>query len=101
MRIDAELVDKIAALSALEFNEREKEEFAEQFTEIVGFVEQLSEVDTSGGESDDIHNRPDNVLADDIAKHGLDREQALDNAPERDEEFFLVPKVIAQEQSEE
>ena len=97
MKIDAELVDKVAALANLEFDEREKEEFAEQFAGIVSFVEQLSEVDTSGIDADDVHGRLDNVLSADESEKRLDREQALANAPERDGEFFLVPKVIADE----
>jgi len=97
MKIDAELVDKVAALANLEFDEREKEEFAAQFAGIVSFIEQLSEVDTSGIDADDIHGRPDNVLSADASETRLDREQALANAPERDGEFFLVPKVIADE----
>ncbi|HUX08877.1 MAG TPA: Asp-tRNA(Asn)/Glu-tRNA(Gln) amidotransferase subunit GatC [Acidobacteriota bacterium] len=97
MKIDAELVDKVAALANLEFDEQQKEEFAAQFAGIVSFVEQLSEVDTSGVEADDIHGRADNVLSADEPKKLLGREQALANAPERDGEFFLVPKVIADE----
>jgi aspartyl-tRNA(Asn)/glutamyl-tRNA(Gln) amidotransferase subunit C len=97
MKIDPELVDKVAALANLEFDEREKQDFAAQFAEIVRFVEQLSEVETTGIESDDIHGRPDNVLAEDAAEKRLNRDQALANAPERDGEFFLVPKVIVDE----
>ncbi len=97
MKIDADLVDKIAKLANLQFEEREKELFTKQFAEIVRFVEQLSEVDTSGIEADDIHGRPDNVLSDDLTEECLDRKQALRNAPEQDEEFFLVPKVITEE----
>jgi aspartyl-tRNA(Asn)/glutamyl-tRNA(Gln) amidotransferase subunit C len=97
MKIDVDLVDKIAALANLEFNEGEKEKFAAQFAEIVRFVEQLSEVDTSGIESDDIHGRGDNVMSDDDSEERLNRDEALANAPGSDGEFFLVPKVIAEE----
>lgn len=97
MKIDSDLVEKIAALATLEFEEEEKKRFAEQFAEIVNFVEQLSEVNTSGVVVDDIHGRPDNVLSEDATEFCLERDQALSNAPERDAEFFLVPKVIAEE----
>ena len=97
MKIDSELVDKVAALANLEFDTAEKEAFAAQFAEILGFVEQLSEVDTSGVDAVDIHGRPDNVLADDRLHMPLEREQALANAPERNGEFFLVPKVLPDE----
>lgn len=97
MKIDSKLVDKVAALANLEFETAEKEAFAAQFAEILGFVEQLSEVDTSGVDATDIHGRADNVLADDTLATPLQREQALANAPERDDEFFLVPKVLPDE----
>ncbi len=97
MKIDSELVEKVASLANLEFGEDELEVFAAKFAEIVGFVEQLAEVETGGVEADDIHGRPDNVMAEDRAQERLSREQAMANAPERDDEFFLVPKVITEE----
>lgn len=97
MKIDIELVGRVAALASLEFERREMELFAEQFAEIVGFVEKLREVDTSGFDVDDIHGREDNVLCEDAAAEGLSREEALRNAPERNDEFFIVPRVIGEE----
>jgi aspartyl-tRNA(Asn)/glutamyl-tRNA(Gln) amidotransferase subunit C len=95
--IDKTLVKKIAALANLEFSEQEIEDFTRQFSQIVEFVRQLSEVGTSGVDVDDIHGRQDSALFDDRAQHWLGPDQALANAPERDGEFFLVPKVIADE----
>ena len=95
MKIDVAMVERIAALASLEFGEEEKERFAAQFAEIVSFVEQLAEVDTSGVEADDIHGRPHNVLLGDETGGCLGRDEALANAPRNDDEFFLVPKVIA------
>jgi aspartyl-tRNA(Asn)/glutamyl-tRNA(Gln) amidotransferase subunit C len=95
--IDESKVRKIAALANLEFNEQEVEGFARQFSQIVEFVRQLSEVDTSGIEVDDIHGRPDSALFEDRSQPWLGPDQALANAPERDGVFFLVPKVITDE----
>lgn len=98
MEIDKTLVKKIAALAKLDFNEQEIEAFTEQFSEIVGFVEKLTEIDTGEIEVADIHGRPDNSLFTDKVENWLSRKEALANAPESDEEFFLVPKVISDEQ---
>ena len=95
MKIDVALVERIAALAGLEFVEEEKERFAAQFAGIVAFVEQLAEVDTGGVEADDIHGRPGNVLLGDETGACLGRDEALANAPRSDDEFFLVPRVIA------
>jgi aspartyl-tRNA(Asn)/glutamyl-tRNA(Gln) amidotransferase subunit C len=97
MKIDAEVVEAVARLANLEFGERERDRFVSQFAEIVDFVEKLSEVDTSGIEADDIHGRTENVIHPDAPVAGLQRPEALANAPRHDREFFLVPKVIADE----
>ena len=97
MKIDRTLVEKIAALANLEFEEQEIDSFAAQFTQIVEFVEKLSEVDTSDVESEDIFGRRDSALLEDRVEPWLEREEALANAPESDGVFFLVPKVLADE----
>jgi aspartyl-tRNA(Asn)/glutamyl-tRNA(Gln) amidotransferase subunit C len=64
---------------------------------MIAFIEKLNEVDTTGVEpllfmSDEI-----NVLREDIVEGSVSREEALKNAPLKDEQFFKVPKVIRKE----
>ncbi len=93
--ITAADVRKVAELARLQFNESELSQLTEQLGKIVTFVEQLSEVDTSGIEPLahplEIHS----VLRDDVQRQGLSREQALDNSPSHSDEYFLVPPVMA------
>lgn len=100
MKIDEKAVDDIAALARLRFSDEERADFTRQFADIVDFVEQLAEVDTSGLDDIHVHDRSDNVLAADEQKDGFERSETLSNAPADDGEYFLVPKVIAEESEE-
>ena len=89
-------VEYIANLARLRFNEEELDNFTHELNEILNYVEKLNELDTQNVEplSHPIENK--NVFRPDNVKPSIDREDALKNAPERTEEFFVVPKVINQ-----
>lgn len=95
MQLSRDDVAKVAKLARLEFSSEELDLFTEQLGNIVTFVEQLSEVDTTQVEEMahplDLHS----VLRADEVTQGLTRDEALANAPARDEECFLVPAVMA------
>lgn len=98
MKIDEALVDKIAGLARLRFTDDERRAFAEQFSDIVAFVEQLSEVDTSGIDILDVHGQKQAIPAEDKTRQWLSQDEALENAPFSDGTYFLVPKVIEGEE---
>ncbi len=87
-------VDHIAKLAKLSFSEEEKEKFTEQFNQILSFMEKLNELDTSNVEPLSHVIELQNVLRDDNVKPSLPTDEALKNAPAKDEKFFKVPKVI-------
>lgn len=94
MKINKDLVDKIATLSGLEFEESEKGEIAGDLQKIINLVEKLNELDTAGVEpmvymTDEVNNlRADEKI--EIVRH----EEALKNAPLADSDYFKVPKVM-------
>jgi len=93
-KIDAEQVRKVARLARLELDEREVEEFAGQLSSILEYVEKMNELDTEGVEPL-AHCLPiSNVLRADVARESIGTESALANAPQRDGEFFKVPKIL-------
>ena len=96
MSVTKKDVEYIANLARLSFNEEELEKFTHELNEILNYVEKLNELDTESIEplSHPIENK--NVFRADEVKPSIDREEALKNAPERTEEFFVVPKVISQ-----
>jgi aspartyl-tRNA(Asn)/glutamyl-tRNA(Gln) amidotransferase subunit C len=94
MKINRELLDKITHLARLEFNEKEAEKMIADMSAIVEWVEKLKEVDTEGVEPLTTMSYEINAVRDDDVKEHLSRERALFNAPDKDTEYFRVPKVI-------
>lgn len=94
MEVTPALINKIAHLARLEFDPAEKEEIKHDLQRMIGFVEKLNELDTTGVTpllhmSDEV-----NVLREDQVQGSVTREEALSNAPVHSGSFFLVPKVI-------
>ena len=94
MEITDALVNKIAHLSRLHFDEEEKVSIKADLQNMIQFVEKLNELDTTGIEpllhmSDNI-----NVLREDEVKGSISTVDGLKNAPLHDDQFFKVPKVI-------
>ena len=92
--IDIEQVKKIALLGRLELTPEEEKEFSPQLTSILDYFEQLSELDTTDVEPTTRAIELNNIIRDDEQKVYSDREALLNQAPERDDEFFRVPKIL-------
>ena len=94
MNVNDEMVDKIANLARLEFNSEEKENIKNDLQQMIGFIDKLNELDTTGVEPLLHMSENINVLREDEVSGTISREEALKNAPLHDEQFFKVPKVI-------
>ncbi len=94
MAVTTKDVKHIAELARLEFNEKEIENFTFQLNEILSYMEKLNELDTENIEPLSHPVEGANVFREDKVKPGVEREEALRNAPDKDEVFFKVPKVI-------
>lgn len=92
--IDETQVRKVAKLSRLELSDAEVGQFTGQLSAILGYVEKMNELDT-GDVEPLAHCLPiSNVLRPDAVKESLGTEKALANAPQRDGDFFKVPKIL-------
>jgi aspartyl-tRNA(Asn)/glutamyl-tRNA(Gln) amidotransferase subunit C len=96
MNIDKELVDKIAHLARLEFNDQQKVKIEEDLNNILSFMESLNELDTSNVEPLIYMTEEKNIFRKDEQKQEVTHEEALKNAPKKDSDYFRVPKVIEQ-----
>ncbi|HLG34624.1 MAG TPA: Asp-tRNA(Asn)/Glu-tRNA(Gln) amidotransferase subunit GatC [Bacteroidia bacterium] len=96
MKVNEELVDRIATLAKLEFNGEDKQKIISDLNQIISFVEKLNELDTTGVEPLVYMTDEVNVLRADVARKTITHEEALRNAPDHDSDFFRMPKVIAQ-----
>jgi aspartyl-tRNA(Asn)/glutamyl-tRNA(Gln) amidotransferase subunit C len=94
MALTRDEVLHVATLARLSLDPAEIELFTRQLNDILAYVEKLQELDTEGIEPL-AHVIPVfNVFREDEVTTGLDRDQALDNAPAREAGAFLVPKII-------
>ena len=93
-KIDQAQVRKVARLSRLELTDAEVEEFTDQLSAILDYVEKMNELDTDNVQPL-AHCLPvSNVFRQDCVKQSLGTERTLANAPQRDGEFFKVPKIL-------
>ena len=94
MQVDDALIEKLAELSMLKFNEVEKEEIKADLQKMIGFIDKLQELDTTGVEPLMHMTEEHNVLRDDEVGPMLNQQEALKNAMHHDNHYFKVPKVI-------
>lgn len=94
MEVNDALVDKLANLARLQFNDAEKEGIKNDLQRMIQFVEKLNEVDTTGVEPLLHMSEQVNVLREDDVQGSIPTAEGLKNAPVHDEQFFKVPKVI-------
>jgi aspartyl-tRNA(Asn)/glutamyl-tRNA(Gln) amidotransferase subunit C len=94
VEITPEMLHKIAHLARLEVKKEEETELAEGLGQVLDWMEQLTEVDTDGVEPLAHITGEINVWREDVASNDLNREDALRLAPQRNERYVKVPKVI-------
>jgi aspartyl-tRNA(Asn)/glutamyl-tRNA(Gln) amidotransferase subunit C len=96
MKIDTDLVDKLAHLARLEFDAAEKVKIEADLNRILSFMETLNEVNTEGVQPLIYMTEEVNVLRDDVVIQDITHAEGLKNAPKKDSDYFRVPKVIEQ-----
>ncbi len=86
-------VEHVAKLARLELTEEEKELYTKQLGDVLKYVDQMNEVDTS-----DVKPMAQvidfvNVMREDVVTHDISKEELMKNAPEEENGFFRVPKI--------
>jgi aspartyl-tRNA(Asn)/glutamyl-tRNA(Gln) amidotransferase subunit C len=94
MSVTKENVAYIAELARLRFTDAEQEKMTRELNMILHYIEKLNEVDTEGVEPLSSIHDPINVLRADVERETLSNAEALKNAPDKQDRFFKVPKVI-------
>jgi len=86
-------VEHVAKLARLELTEDEKVKFTKQLGDVLKYVEQMNEVDTTGVEPMAHAFDLVNVMREDVVVHEETKEALMANAPEEENGFFRVPKI--------
>ena len=94
MKISKDEVEKIAHLARLEMDEAKKGKTAEQLSNILQYIDKLKDVDVKGVKPSSGAAFMNNVLRADQLKTSPGPGVTLSNAPLRDEDFYIVPKVV-------
>jgi aspartyl-tRNA(Asn)/glutamyl-tRNA(Gln) amidotransferase subunit C len=94
MEVNDELINNLAQLARLEFNDAERDEIKDDLQKMIAFIDKLNEIDTTGVEPLLHMSENVNILREDEITGSISREDALKNAPVHDDQFFKVPKVI-------
>lgn len=94
MPIDIATIRKVAQLARLELTPEEEDQLSVDIEQILAWIDQLEEVDTEGI-APVIHMHTNiNAYREDVPHNDLTRAEALLNAPQKEEEYFKVVKVI-------
>lgn len=94
MKISKDEVEKMAHLARLEVDESQKEKMALQLSHILGYIDKLTDVDVSDVKPSSGVTVMNNVLREDVLTPSPGPDVTLANAPERDEDFYTVPRIV-------
>jgi aspartyl-tRNA(Asn)/glutamyl-tRNA(Gln) amidotransferase subunit C len=94
MSVNADTVRHVAKLARIAMSDAEVEALVPELNNILGWVDQLGEVDTDGVEPLTAVIHVTQRLRDDVVNDGNVRDKILANAPDAQHGFFAVPKVI-------
>jgi len=94
MSIDEKTVDQLAHLARLTFSTEEKAEIINDLNRMLGFVNKLNELNTDNVQPLVYVNEHTNFVREDEAHTYISQKEALKNAPNKDSDYFKVPKVV-------
>jgi aspartyl-tRNA(Asn)/glutamyl-tRNA(Gln) amidotransferase subunit C len=94
MKITKEEVLHVAHLARLDIDESSIDKFADQIGDILDYIDQLKQVDTTGVRPTSHALALINAFREDVESQHLPREVSLANAPEQEDGSFIVPKVV-------
>lgn len=98
MKISLEEIRHLAHLARLEFKEEEMKSMQGDMDKILGFVAKIDELDLEGVEPLVYLSEERNILREDRSETMLTKDEALKNAPDKDSDYFRVPKVLKREE---
>ena len=87
-------VERVAGLARLSLSEEERAAFQAQLERVIGYVREIEAIDVENVAPTARAVPIFNVFRADVCRKGLDRDLALANAPERDDQQFLVPRMV-------
>lgn len=95
MQVDDTLLTKLEKLSFIKISDDKREEIISQLSQIVSFVDNLSNLDTTGVDDNFAMSDASTLLREDVASCNTQiNDDIISNAPKSVDHFFIVPKII-------
>jgi aspartyl-tRNA(Asn)/glutamyl-tRNA(Gln) amidotransferase subunit C len=94
MAIDRKTVEKVAKLARLQLTPDELDRYGKQLAAILDYIAKLETLDVTGLEPLAHAVDTANVFREDVPRPSLPRDAALQNAPDKNGDFFIVPKIV-------
>ena len=94
MEVNNKLIQDIAKLSKLKFDDSAEEKMKADLGKMLAFVDKLNEIDTEGVDPLIYMSEEVNVLREDKVTEETSQKDALKNAPEKDSDYFKIPTVL-------
>ena len=94
MEVNNKLIQDIAKLSKLKFDDSAEEKMKVDLEKMIDFVDKLNEIDTEGVDPLIYMSEEVNVLREDKITEETSQKDAMKNAPEKDSDYFKVPTVL-------
>lgn len=94
MEVNNKLIQDIAKLSKLKFDDSAEEKMKADLEKMLAFVDKLNKIDTEGVDPLIYMSEEVNVLREDKVTEETSQKDALKNAPEKDSDYFKVPTVL-------
>ena len=94
MKINQNVISKLARLSKLKFNEDEMKLISNDLSKMLEFINQLQDLDTEGIDPLIHVNEEINNWREDKVQGMISQEEALSNSPDKDGTYFKLPKVL-------
>lgn len=94
MKIDKETIDRLAHLSRLQFSEKETTRMQGDLENMLTFIDKINRLDLDGIAPLVYMTEGEDELREDVVIKTITKDEALKNAPDRDTDYFRVPKVM-------
>ncbi len=94
IKVNNNLICNLSKLAKLKFDKKATEEMKEDLKIIIGFINSISNMDTEGIEPLIYISEEVNVLSVDNISNNISQQDALNNAPHKDSDYFKVPTIL-------
>lgn len=93
-KISKELIDTLSRLAKINLNEEQVEKYTKDLSSVMGYMEEIKNLDVSNIQETSRIAKEENVLREDIVKQSLDQKEALKNCKNTHNGYFLVPQIL-------